>query len=168
MLVVGDEATLKVHVHTDEPERATALFDGAGRSRGSTSPTCASRSRSATERLAAARAANGSGRAARAARSRSSRATACAELYEGSASHVDGGPTLNPSTYDLLAGIHEVPAEEVVVLPNSANVIMAAERAAELSEKQVHVVRRARSRPGSRRRWRFDAGPRRQRPTPRR
>ena len=53
---------------------------------------------------------------------------------------LDGGPTLNPSTYELLAGIHAVPAEEVVVLPNSANVIMAAERAAELSEKHVVVV----------------------------
>ena len=53
---------------------------------------------------------------------------------------LDGGPTLNPSTYELLAGIHAVPAEEVVVLPNSPNVIMAAERAAELSEKQVVVV----------------------------
>ncbi len=53
---------------------------------------------------------------------------------------IDGGPTLNPSTYDLLAGIHEVPAEEVVVLPNSANVIMAAEHAAELSDKQVLVA----------------------------
>jgi dihydroxyacetone kinase-like predicted kinase len=54
---------------------------------------------------------------------------------------IDGGPTLNPSTYDLLAAIHEVQAEEVVVLPNSANVIMAAEHAAELSDKQVLVAR---------------------------
>ena len=53
---------------------------------------------------------------------------------------LDGGATLNPSTYELLAGIHEVPAEEVVVLPNSPNVRMAAERAAELSEKTVRVV----------------------------
>jgi dihydroxyacetone kinase-like predicted kinase len=53
---------------------------------------------------------------------------------------VDGGQTLNPSTYELLAGIHDVPAEEVVVLPNSSNVIMAAERAAELSDKAVVVV----------------------------
>ena len=30
VLVVGDAHTLKVHVHTDEPERATALFDGVG------------------------------------------------------------------------------------------------------------------------------------------
>jgi dihydroxyacetone kinase-like predicted kinase len=53
---------------------------------------------------------------------------------------VDGGPTLNPSTYELLAGIHEVPAGEVLVLPNSPNVVLAAERAAELSEKPVRVV----------------------------
>jgi dihydroxyacetone kinase-like predicted kinase len=47
---------------------------------------------------------------------------------------------MNPSTYDLLAAIHAVPAEEVVVLPNSPNVLMAAERAAELSDKAVAVV----------------------------
>ncbi len=46
----------------------------------------------------------------------------------------------NPSTYDLLAAIHGVPAEQVVVLPNSPNVVMAAERAAELSDKTVRVV----------------------------
>ena len=56
------------------------------------------------------------------------------------ATPLPGGPTLNPSTYELLAGIHDVPAEEVVVLPNSPNVLMAAERAAELSEKKVVVV----------------------------
>jgi hypothetical protein len=53
---------------------------------------------------------------------------------------LDGGPTLNPSTYDLLAAIHAIEAEEVVVLPNSPNVVMAAERAAELSDKQVLVA----------------------------
>jgi hypothetical protein len=53
---------------------------------------------------------------------------------------LEGGPTLNPSTYDLLASIHAIPAEQVVVLPNSANVVMAAERAAELSDKRVAVV----------------------------
>jgi dihydroxyacetone kinase-like predicted kinase len=62
-------------------------------------------------------------------------------LYEQLGAHVvDGGPTLNPSTFEILAGIHETPADEVIVLPNSANVILAAERAAELSEKVVEVV----------------------------
>jgi hypothetical protein len=53
---------------------------------------------------------------------------------------VEGGSSLNPSTFELLAGIHGLPAPEVVVLPNSGNVIMAADRAAELSEKTVAVV----------------------------
>jgi dihydroxyacetone kinase-like predicted kinase len=62
-------------------------------------------------------------------------------LFEGLGVHtLDGGPTLNPSTYDLLAGMHAVPAEQVVVLPNSPNVLMAAERAAGLSDKRVRVV----------------------------
>ena len=30
VLVVGDDATLKVHVHTDDPEQATLVFAGAG------------------------------------------------------------------------------------------------------------------------------------------
>ena len=62
-------------------------------------------------------------------------------LYQQSGAYVvEGGPTLNPSTFEILAGIHEVAAPEVVVLPNSGNVVLAAERAAELSEKEVAVV----------------------------
>jgi len=53
---------------------------------------------------------------------------------------LDGGPTLNPSTYEVLAAIHAVPAEEVVVLANSPNVTMTAERAAALSDRAVAVV----------------------------
>src|SRR5262249_47314780 len=30
VLVVGDDKTLRVHVHTDEPDSAAALFDGGG------------------------------------------------------------------------------------------------------------------------------------------
>ena len=62
-------------------------------------------------------------------------------LYEELGAHVvDGGATMNPSTYELLAGIHAAASAEVVVLPNSPNVILAAERAAELSEKPAAVV----------------------------
>jgi dihydroxyacetone kinase-like predicted kinase len=62
-------------------------------------------------------------------------------LFESLGLHtLDGGPTMNPSTYDLLAAIHAVPAEEVVVLANSPNVVMAAEHAAELSDKTVVVL----------------------------
>jgi dihydroxyacetone kinase-like predicted kinase len=63
------------------------------------------------------------------------------DMYRALGAHVvHGGPTLNPSTYDILAGIHAVAATEAIVLPNSPNVILAAERAAELSEKPACVV----------------------------
>ncbi len=62
-------------------------------------------------------------------------------LYEDlGALVVDGGPTMNPSTYELLAGVHAAGGAEAIVLPNSPNVILAAERAAELSDVPARVV----------------------------
>jgi DAK2 domain fusion protein YloV len=136
VLVVGDAATLKVHVHTDEPAAATALFAVAGAVSHLDVADMHAQVEARTERL-------GGGRETE------PRCGALAvvsgaglrELYESLGVHVlDGGPTLNPSTYELLAGIHDVPAEEVVVLPNSPNVVMAAAHAAELSEKVVCVT----------------------------
>jgi uncharacterized protein len=131
VLVVGDEATLKVHVHTDEPEVAMALFDDTG---GVTQVDIADMREQIAERTARLQA----GRCAAVAvvSGRGMR-----ELYEGiGALVVDGGETFNPSINDLLAAIHEVPSEEVLVFPNNPNVMMAAERAADLSDKQAHVV----------------------------
>jgi dihydroxyacetone kinase-like predicted kinase len=133
VLVVGDAHTLKVHVHTDEPERATDLFDGvAAVSRLDVADMHeqveqrTQRVRESLDTCGVLAVVNGDGMRV---------------LFEGMGAQVlDGGATLNPSTYELLAGIHEVPAAEVVVLPNSANVRMAAERAAELSEKPVRVI----------------------------
>jgi DAK2 domain fusion protein YloV len=131
VLVVGDEATLKVHVHTDEPEAAVALFEDAGKV---TNLDVADM----REQIAERRARLEGGRTG-------ALAVAAGEglerLFGELGAHVvPGGETLNPSTYELLAGIHEVPAEEVLVFPSSSNVVMAAERACELSEKPARVV----------------------------
>jgi uncharacterized protein len=131
VLVVGDEATLKVHVHTDEPEVAVAVFEQAGDVQrldvGDMREQIAARER----RLSPAR----TGVVAVAA------GEGLKSLFEGLGAHVvDGGATLNPSTYEILAGIHDAPAEEVLVLPNSPNVILAAQEAAKLSEKPARVV----------------------------
>ena len=169
VLVVGDETTLKVHVHTDEPALATAVFAEAGEVSRLDVADMRQQMAAREARLAeteaagdaaALRAANGAGRANGSAGEGSGShpgpddapqvrcgavavvsGEGLAEMFRELGVHtIDGGSTLNPSTYDLLAGIHEVPAEEVVVLPNSANVIMAAENAAKLSDKQVLVV----------------------------
>jgi uncharacterized protein len=165
VLVVGDSRTLKVHVHTDEPERATAVFAGVGEVSRLDVADMRLQVAQRDERLGGAAdggAADGSagdaaGLARAGARSpaggangvRRARCGAVAvvngaglgEMFRELGVHtIDGGPTLNPSTYDLLAGIHEVPAEEVVVLPNSANVVLTAEHAARMSDKQVLVA----------------------------
>ena len=169
VLVVGDTTTLKVHLHTDQPGVATAVFEGAGEVSRLDVADMRLQLAQRNERLgvrapgagaeaggdgdggspggelpdsvrAPALPASGGGRQRCGAVAVVS-GDGLAEMYRELGVHtIDGGPTLNPSTYDLLAGIHEVPAEEVVVLANSANVIMAAERAAELSDKQVHVA----------------------------
>ncbi len=53
---------------------------------------------------------------------------------------VEGGQTMNPSTEDILSAIEKTPAQIVFVLPNNKNIIMAAEQAASIAEKQVVVV----------------------------
>lgn len=54
---------------------------------------------------------------------------------------VDGGQTMNPSIEDLASAIESVYAENVFVFPNNGNVIMAAEQAAKISERNVYVLR---------------------------
>ncbi len=131
VLVVGDEATLKVHLHTDRPEAAVSLFEDAGEV---TNLDVADMREQIARREA--RLANGrTGVLAVAA------GEGLERLFAQLGAHVvPGGETLNPSTYELLAGIHGVPAEEVLVLPSSSNVVMAAERACELSDKPARVV----------------------------
>jgi DAK2 domain fusion protein YloV len=140
VLVVGDQTTLKVHVHTDDPNACTAIFGEVGTVSHLDVADMLAQVRQRDTRLADG------------ARSAPGEPAVCGALAvvvgDGMRSlfeslgvrTLDGGPTLNPSTYDLLAAIHAIPTEEVVVLPNSANVIMAAERAADLSDKAVHVV----------------------------
>src|SRR5690242_2480044 len=107
VLVVGEGTMLRVHVHTDDPEAALALFREKGtevshldvadmheqvRAR-------MSRLSRPVRRCTALAVVNSAG---------------MRELFESiGAVTLDGGPTLNPSTYELLAGIHEVQAEEV-------------------------------------------------------
>ena len=175
VLVVGDEATLKVHLHTDHPERATAVFDGAGEvshldvadmraqiaerdgrlggggggASASGAPAPGGGGAAADGAFTLQSATAGAQAGARHGAPALARCGALAvvggdglrELFAQLGVHtLDGGRTLNPSTYELLAAIHEVPCEEVLVLPCSPNVVMAAERAAELSDKQVMVV----------------------------
>jgi len=58
----------------------------------------------------------------------------------GASRVVPGGQTMNPSTEELLGAIEGVPCDEVIILPNNKNIVMAAEQAKSLSQKKVAVV----------------------------
>ncbi len=54
---------------------------------------------------------------------------------------IKGGQTMNPSVKDILAAIESLPTDNVIVLPNNRNVILAAENAAKATSKKVAVLR---------------------------
>lgn len=53
---------------------------------------------------------------------------------------VEGGQTMNPSTQDLLDAVTQVQAENIFILPNNKNIILAAEQVNELTDKNVIVI----------------------------
>lgn len=54
---------------------------------------------------------------------------------------IEGGQTMNPSTEDMLEAIEQVNAENIFILPNNKNIILAAEQAAKLTgDKNIIVL----------------------------
>ena len=139
LLVVGDPTALKIHVHTDDPGAALSLATKAGGT--IEGVEIADMHRQTEEREARLLAAVPGGT------SRSGVVAVAAgegnrRLFEslGAAKVVEGGQTMNPATADLLEAVDSLPAEEAILLPNNSNVVMAAEQAARLAGKPVHVV----------------------------
>ena len=141
-LVVGDSSAVKVHVHSPEP--GTPINFGA--SQGSLSRVIVENMQEQYQGFILSKAqqpltpdepvatistvvvAPGPG---------------LAQVFEslGASAVVPGGQTMNPSTEDLLRAVEQAPSDQVIILPNNKNIIMAAEQAAELANKKVRVVR---------------------------
>ena len=58
----------------------------------------------------------------------------------GVAAVIPGGQTMNPSTKDILQAINELRSDKVIILPNNKNIILTAEKVQSLTEKHIHVV----------------------------
>jgi DAK2 domain fusion protein YloV len=65
-----------------------------------------------------------------------------ASIFEsfGVSAVVRGGQSANPSTGELLKAVAPIEADEILVLPNNPNVVMAARQVAQLTDRPVHVV----------------------------
>ena len=133
VMVVGDRDAIRVHIHTNKREDAKALFADLGEMTQEDHADMWRQIEARDRRLRVAPGRTGVIAVAAGAGMRT--------LLEGFGAYVvDGGPTLNPSPHELLRGIEDFGAPEAIVLPNSRNVIMAAQQAAELSDRPVLVV----------------------------
>ena len=53
---------------------------------------------------------------------------------------IEGGQTMNPSTEDFMNAIDKMNANNIIILPNNSNIIMAANQAKDLSDKNIIVI----------------------------
>jgi len=153
VVVVGDFSLVKVHVHTNDPGKALQYACELGELVNLKIDNMAEEKR---ERLAKAEAAQKAAEEQRQAEEAAKQeeplkpygmvAVSLGEGFSGIFSDlgvdhiVEGGQTMNPSIEDILGAVEEIRAENVFVLPNNSNVILAASQAAELSERNVIVL----------------------------
>jgi DAK2 domain fusion protein YloV len=144
VIVVGDEQLVRIHVHTDDPgailskgtsvgQLAQVKIDNINRQaerfvQMHHETDVASLIPVAASVMSTVAVAPGEGLA------EVFRSTGCEQI-------VSGGPTMNPSTRDILDAINACGSDQVVVLPNDKNIILAAEQAVGMTGKQARVVK---------------------------
>jgi uncharacterized protein len=151
-IVVGDEDLIRVHVHTNEPTKVLAYASGVGTLARTKVDDMSKQHRVILDAEAPATSAgNGSKPEPPPSPSRPNGVGMVAVVAGGGLSQifkglgvdavVEGGQTMNPSTQDMLKAVDTVPYDEVILLPNNANVILAAQQVPELTRKKVHILR---------------------------
>ena len=58
----------------------------------------------------------------------------------GVAAIIEGGQTMNPSTEEILKAFEDLPTNNVIILPNNKNIVLAANTAKSVSVKNVFVI----------------------------
>ena len=133
LLVVGAPGAVKAHVHTDDPGRALAVGSAVGVLDEIDIKNMHAQTADRTARLerevgltGAVAVCQGDG---------------LRRLFESlGAACLEGGQTMNPATEDLIKAADALPEPGVVLLPNSKNVLLAAEQAAEVGAKEMRVI----------------------------
>lgn len=136
LVVVGDSHAARIHIHTGQPEEVLRLSSAFGHV---SSIKVDDMLVQHTRRLAEEN------------RSKSTSVIAIVlgdglkELFYNTGAElvVEGGPTHNPSTSDIIAAIETASSDGVIILPNNKNVYPAAIQAAERTPKKVTVLKTA-------------------------
>jgi len=136
LIVVGDDSTIRVHIHTLDPGKVVTFATSLGTIHKVSMRNMdeqlqdfveMQKDRMPTMDTAIIAVVPGDG---------------LAEVFKslGVAAVVSGGQTMNPSTRDLLQVIESVASEKIIILPNNKNVILTAEQVHSLTSKGVKVV----------------------------
>jgi DAK2 domain fusion protein YloV len=146
VLVVGEPELVKVHVHTEDPSRVLSYASGLGSLTKTKVDDMSQQHRLILEESSHianngeaagdARRPNGVGLVAVVA------GDGLVDIFRGLGADaiVEGGQTMNPSTQDMLSAVEQIAYDEVILLPNNGNVILAAGNVAKLTRKKVHVL----------------------------
>jgi len=139
-LVVGDESTVKVHVHVNDPGVVLTEALKYGSIGDIEINDMHAQTRERDERLQppAAPEVGAGGTVVVAVVAGAGNQQLFREL--GCHAIVDGGQSMNPSAAQLLKAVDDLGVEEVVILPNNGNVILTAEQAAGMSSLHIAVV----------------------------
>ena len=147
-LVVGDEDLIRVHVHTNEPTAVLAYASGVGNLSRTKVDDMSKQHRVILQGETPSEGRNGSEPKPQPSRPNGIGLVGVVpgggltEIFKGLGldAAVEGGQTMNPSTQDMLKAVEAVPYEDVILLPNNANVILAAQQVPELTKKVVHLL----------------------------
>ncbi|WP_040929208.1 DAK2 domain-containing protein [Nosocomiicoccus massiliensis] len=138
LLVINDDEIVKVHVHTDRPGEALSY----GAEYGEIIKIKIENMREQFRALEAKREAKKKKEKIKTAIIAVSSGEGIDNLLKsiGVTHLISGGQTMNPSTEDIVNIIKDDNVEEVIIMPNNKNIIMAAEQAAELLDVEAVVI----------------------------
>lgn len=136
LVVVGDESTIRVHIHTYDPGSIIRYATSLGTLHQLQVQNMddqhvgfveMQKDRLPSTEISVVSVAIGSG---------------MKEVFRslGAAAIISGGQTMNPSVQELLQAVESVPSQKVILLPNNKNIVMAASQVHSLTSKEVAVI----------------------------
>ncbi|HEX6593895.1 MAG TPA: DAK2 domain-containing protein [Bacillota bacterium] len=138
LLVVADEDVVKVHIHTEYPGNVMTL----GQNYGSLTNMKIENMREQHMSIVGEQTESASQEKSDYAIVTVALGSGIKTLFEslGATVVIEGGQTMNPSTQDISNAIAKANANNILILPNNKNIVMAAKQAAELADENVEVV----------------------------
>ncbi|OGN87709.1 MAG: dihydroxyacetone kinase [Chloroflexi bacterium RBG_13_46_9] len=136
LIVVGDDNTIRIHIHTLDPGNIVRYATGLGTihqvsirnmDEQKRDFVASQKEKSMTTDVATIAVVAGDG---------------LTEVFSslGVTTIIPGGQTMNPSTKEIYQAVEEAPSDKVIILPNNKNIILTAEQVKPLTKKLVEII----------------------------